>query len=209
MDRRNLLAAGSNDRLDELAIRVLVPSIEELAERVGAIGPLVVDAAEIQRSQRVVRGTDNEQAGEPAGELLERITQGRSLERGQLFAGTASKIAAARAQLVDVRGRLRGRHQNHLFGSCGSDLLEQARQAAWTIADAMCLPAPWPFGRERQEVRIDGQGQRQRPVHGIEYVLACGTSQIECFEMAASGVELIDTSPPAEGRLGLTRAARE
>ena len=55
LDRRDLLAAGADDRLDELPVRVLVAAIEQLAERVRPVRPLVVDAAEIERAERIVR----------------------------------------------------------------------------------------------------------------------------------------------------------
>src|SRR3954465_12259956 len=57
------LRTGTNHGLDELPIRVLIAAVEELGDRLNAIGTLVVDAGEVQRAQRIVRRTDDEQTG--------------------------------------------------------------------------------------------------------------------------------------------------
>ena len=94
------LASGSDDRLDELPIGVFVPAIDELAERLAPVGSLVVDAREIQRTERIVCRTNDEKAGEAAVELLEHVAETRRLERGEMLAGAAAKVRATGAQLV-------------------------------------------------------------------------------------------------------------
>ena len=102
MDCRDPLAARADDRLDELAVGILVAAVEQLAQRVRAIGPFVVDAGEIERPQRIVRRTNDEQASEAASELFQAVAQRCDFESGQLLARMASEISPARAQLVSI-----------------------------------------------------------------------------------------------------------
>ena len=50
------LAARANDRLDELAIGIFIPSIDEFGERLRSIRPFVVDAGKIKRADFSVDG---------------------------------------------------------------------------------------------------------------------------------------------------------
>ena len=86
------LAAGADDRLDELAVGILVAAIDELAERLSPVGSFIVHPSEIQRPERIVRGADDEETGEATLELFEHIAQARRLEGRELFAGTAAEF---------------------------------------------------------------------------------------------------------------------
>ena len=55
------IAARRDDRLDELAVGILVAAVDELGERVDAIGAFVVDAVEIERPERIVGGPHDEE----------------------------------------------------------------------------------------------------------------------------------------------------
>src|SRR6476619_446681 len=59
--------AGGHDRLDELAIRILIALLYQFAHRAPAIGRLVVRRTEVERADGVVIGPDDEDAGEPGG----------------------------------------------------------------------------------------------------------------------------------------------
>ena len=85
MDRFGLLGAGADDRLDELAVGVLVASVHELAHGLDPVGSLVVDAAEIERGQRMVGRPDQEETGKSLANLLQRVTK-----RGRLEAASCS-----------------------------------------------------------------------------------------------------------------------
>ena len=97
MDCFDPFAAGSDDRLDELAVRVPVPAVRQLRQEKGPVRPFVVHTAEIERTQRIVSRTDDEEAGEPPVELLEDVAQARRLEGSELLAGPSPEIAAAPA----------------------------------------------------------------------------------------------------------------
>jgi hypothetical protein len=109
LDPLDAVAARGNHRIDELAVGVFIATIDELREEVRAVGSLVVDAVEIERPERIVRGTDQEQSREPAGRTLDRVAQRRSLERGQLLAGAAAEIGPPGSELVRPRRRRRRR----------------------------------------------------------------------------------------------------
>src|SRR4029453_16720309 len=79
--RLDAVAAGPDNRLDELTIRVLVSTIDQLGEGVLAIGGLVVDAGEVEGSQRIVRRPDDEQSGEAAAEVFEDVAKAGGFER--------------------------------------------------------------------------------------------------------------------------------
>src|SRR5699024_10754919 len=98
------LATGADDRLDELPVGVFVAAIEQLGQGLHAVRSLVADAGEIERAERVVRRTDDEEPGDPAVEVLERISQHGSLEGAEMFAGTAAQVGAAGAQFVRAPG---------------------------------------------------------------------------------------------------------
>src|SRR3954469_23713246 len=74
------LAAGADDRFDELTVSVLIPAIDQIGQHLCAIRALVVGATEIQRSERVVRRTNHEQPSKTAIELFECITKCGRLE---------------------------------------------------------------------------------------------------------------------------------
>ena len=100
MDCLEEIAARRDDRLDELPVGVLVAAIDELREPVDAIGSLVVDALEIEWTERIVRRPDDEEAGEPAAPVLERVAHPGGFERGQRVGRVPAEIAALGAELV-------------------------------------------------------------------------------------------------------------
>ena len=91
MDCFDALAAGADHRLDELAVGVAVAAIGELRQRQRAIGSFVVDAAEVERTDRIVPRADDEEPGEAAIELLQYVAKAGSLEAAKLLAGAAPR----------------------------------------------------------------------------------------------------------------------
>ena len=89
LDCFDALAAGADHRLDELAVGISVAAIDELRQRQRAIGSFVVDAGEIERTDRIVRRPDDEEPGEAAVELLQDVAKAGSLEAAKLLAGAA------------------------------------------------------------------------------------------------------------------------
>src|SRR5258708_1997621 len=82
LDRFDSLAAGGDDRLDELVVGVLVAAVDELRDAVPAIGSFVVDSREIESAQAGVRRSGQRDAGEfPAG-ALPRVSQVGGFEGG-------------------------------------------------------------------------------------------------------------------------------
>src|SRR3954451_10699273 len=79
LDCFDALAAGRQDRVDELVIGVLVAAIDELGDAVMAVRALVVDAREVERAERIMGGTDQVQAGRPT-RPRQRIMQIGGLE---------------------------------------------------------------------------------------------------------------------------------
>src|SRR3954465_9036032 len=94
------LAAGADHGFDELAVRVLIPAIDEFGQRLDSIRPLVVSASEIQRAEGVVRGTNHEQTGKTTIELFECVTQRRRLDRREILASAAAKLLTTGGQFM-------------------------------------------------------------------------------------------------------------
>src|SRR5690349_22005907 len=115
------LAAGANDWLYKLAIGVLVTTIDELAERLDAIGAIVVGTREIERAERIVQRADDKQTGESTVELLEHVVQTCRFEGGQILAGTPPQLDPAGTQFVGAGLGRRGADQDHLLGAGGRD----------------------------------------------------------------------------------------
>ena len=92
LDRFGRLRTGTDDRFDELPVGIFVAPVHQLGHGLAAIGPLVVDTAEIQRREGVVGWTDEKDRREASSELLESITKGCGLERTKLLAGAAAKV---------------------------------------------------------------------------------------------------------------------
>src|SRR3954469_22141087 len=99
------LTAGADDRFDELTIRVLIPAIDQLGQRLGSIRSLVVGAREVEWTERVMCRTNHEQTSKAAIELFECITQRGRLERREILAGAAAKFLATGPQLVRLAFR--------------------------------------------------------------------------------------------------------
>src|SRR5688572_18254269 len=119
LDRFDAIAAGADDRLDELAVGILVAAIDELCDGMNAIRPFVEDAAEVERPQGIVDGTNHVEAGNAPREMLEGVAQTRGLERSELFTGTPLRVDASGAQLVRVRRRRRRGDEDNLFSARG------------------------------------------------------------------------------------------
>ena len=162
VDRFGLFGPGPDDRFDEQAVGVLVAAVQKLAHRLEAVGALVVNAGEIQRRQRIVAGTDEEEAGKPAGELIQGITKRGGLECRQLFAGATAHIGASGAQLVGTSRTRRGGDEDDLLCPGVCRLFEQAAQRIGTITQAVRFAAPRPLGAEPDQVRLGGDRDRQR-----------------------------------------------
>ena len=187
MDRFGLFGPGPDDRFDELAVGVLVAAVEKLAHRLEAVGALVVNAGEIQRGQRIVAGTDQEEAGKPAGVLIQRITKRGGLECRQLFAGTTAHIGAPGAQLVGTSRTWRGGDEDDLLCPGVCRLFEQAAQRIGTITKAVRFAAPGPLGAEPDQVRLGGDRDRQRCRERIDQMIASNAGEIECFQLPRAG----------------------
>jgi hypothetical protein len=123
---------------------VLVAAVDELRERVDTVGALVVDTVEVERSERIVGGSHDEQTGEPAVPVLEGIPHASGFEGGQRFGGVPAKVAPFGAELV--RTPLGGSAVESLLGAGGSSI---SGEAARPVAYAMRLAAPGPLGSER------------------------------------------------------------
>ena len=143
-------------------------------------------------------GPDDEQAGEPAAEVLERIAETGGLERRELLPGAAAEIGAAGAELVRAGRRRGGSDQNHLFGARNPDFLEQPGDSAGAIAEAMRFTAPGPFGGKRGQVRLGGDRQREGGRQRVERVVARHPAQIE--RLQGSPGALRRAGPPEKPR---------
>ncbi len=104
-----LVAAGAHDRIDELAIGVLVPAIDQLPHRLPAIRLRVVRAPGIERAHRVVGRANHEQLIEPRRGRANRVADGAPLPRrtGILQAGRADARGAWPAREGPRRQRRR------------------------------------------------------------------------------------------------------
>jgi hypothetical protein len=72
-DRLHAFSARPDDWVDELTVRIFIAVIYQLGHCIASIGSFVVNAAEIQRTQGIVFGPDDVQAGKPPAEVLEDI----------------------------------------------------------------------------------------------------------------------------------------
>src|SRR5207245_4313621 len=83
---RDPFTAGAHHRLDELVIRVLVAAVHQLEERLPAVGSIIVAAAEIKRSNRIVAWMDGEDAHDSGRRQAHGIADRRRLARMQVLA---------------------------------------------------------------------------------------------------------------------------
>ena len=96
LDRDDPLAAGGDDRLDELVVGVLVAAIDELAEAVVAIGPLVVDAGEIERRRRGCGpGRITKRPAKRPAARSSASRRSAASNDGELLRGAAAEVARA------------------------------------------------------------------------------------------------------------------
>ena len=121
-----------------------------------------------------MRGTNDEQAGEAAVELLQHVAQARRFERAEVFAGAAAQISsrpalsscALRLAATDALTRI----------TCSAPAAATSRSsrpsAARSIAEAVRFAAPRSFWRERRQVRSGRDRQRQRGGERVERVVA-------------------------------------
>ena len=82
------------------------------------------------------------------------------------------------------------RDEDDLLGAGGGDLFEQPRQSTGSIAHAVRLAAPGPFGREGHEVRLGGERHRERGGQRIDGVVAP-----DPVKSKASAVRAADSPP--------------
>ena len=117
-------------------------------------------------------GRTTKSPDESAVPVFERVAHAGGLERGQRLGGVPAEVSALGAELVRTALRRERGDEDDLLGPGGRDFLEQPSQTSGPIADAVRLAAPRPFGRERHEVRLGGERDRQRRRQRIERVVA-------------------------------------
>jgi len=176
------LSASADDRLDELAVGVLVAAIDELAERLPPIGSFIVNAGKIQRPERIVCGADDEETGESALELFEHIAQARSFKGGEVLACTAAEFHPAGTQLVGTDFRRRCADENDLFCSGSRNLAEQSAESRRSVAQPVRLPSPRPLRGKRGQVRLTGDRHCQRRRERIKCVISRDSGKVESLE---------------------------
>ncbi len=199
------IAARRDDRFDELPVGILVSAVRELRKRVHPVGTFVVDAREVERAKRIVRRPDHEQPRESPGPLFERIPDTCGFESGERVGGVAAKIPPLGAQFVRTSLRRERRHENDLLGASSRHLLEQPRQAAWPVADAMRLSPPRAFRRECHEVRLGRQRDRHTGGKRIDGVIARDAGKVEGFGRSRRRFTAWTREEPRPMRLGKQR----
>ena len=138
----NAIARGAKERLDELAVGILVAAFHELLEGLDAIRLLVIRPGQVEWPDRVMRWANHVQTLKSMMQVTDRIRQRRGFGRGHLLADAAEAVESWRPQFVRARC-LRGRgNDHHLFGTCGSRLFEQSPDAGRTIRQAMRFAPP-------------------------------------------------------------------
>ena len=134
-----------------------------------------------------MRRTDQEQAREASGGALQRVAQIGGFEREQLLGGAAAQIRAARSS---VRAAVPAAAPTDKTMTCSAPAMrhffEDAIERAGTIAHAVGLAAPRPFGRKPEEVRIGGDRHAQVRGERVHHVLAADAGEIEGFGRAAA-----------------------
>ena len=96
LDRFGRLRTGADDRFDELPVGVFVAAVDQLGHRLPAVGPLVVDAAEIERRERVVGGRTRKMDAKRPVNCSRASRSDGGLEGAELLAGAAAKVAIGR-----------------------------------------------------------------------------------------------------------------
>src|SRR4051812_39755623 len=71
-----MLAAGADDRLDELAVRVFVAALHQLAQRLPPVRGLIIRGVEVERTKRIVSRTHDVDGVEAAARRLDGVAQG-------------------------------------------------------------------------------------------------------------------------------------
>src|SRR4029453_17814932 len=136
---------GPDDRLDELAVRVLVPAVDEFGETVAPVRPVVVAAAEIERSDRIVCGPDRENANAARG--VGGVADDGGFGGLQIIAEPAATVETRRRQRVwTLRLRRRG-HDDQLLGAQVDQLVDQPDWRGRPGPERVRFPSPVPSGR--------------------------------------------------------------
>src|SRR3982751_5290265 len=86
------LAAGTDDRLDELVIRVLVPTTHQLVQILESIGAIIEAAGEIEGTDRVVGWPDHEDARVVRPSPSQHVADRSSLGRADILANPAPPV---------------------------------------------------------------------------------------------------------------------
>ena len=195
--RLHALAARADHRLDELVVGVLVAAIISSASGCRAVRPLVVAAGEVERADRVVRGPDDEEAGDPAARTA-RARRARPPPR--TTAATRRRGRGRRAAAAPARAGRATRAPPTPGSTCSTPARPAPRAAASRLAGPVAQPvglaAPVAFGRERERVRLGRERHASaRRATRVEQVIARHARQIEHL------------GPPRLGRLGSSAPA--
>ena len=169
-------------RLDELAVRVFVSAIHQLPERVHAVGPLVVDAREIERTER-----DCATAGSTKSPA-KRPVDCSSTSRTSALSNAASCSPArprrsARPELSSCGPAPVARRRGSRI-TCSApaarDLLEQRATSAPGRSHRRCVsPRQGPSAGNVHQVRLGRDRHRQGGRQRVHRVIARDAGQVE------------------------------
>ena len=105
VDRVGELGARPDYRFDELTVGIFVAAVDQFAERLHPVGALIVHALEVERAKRMMVGPDDEEGGEPSGELFLDVAERCRFERRQVLPGTPSQVGPPGTELVGFGSR--------------------------------------------------------------------------------------------------------
>ena len=115
LDRFDAVSGRCDDRLDELAVGILVSAIDELRDRVDTVRSLVIDAGKVERTDRIVHRPNHEEPGESSGGVFDDVAEGGGLEGSERLRGAAANVSAPGAQFVRTAREWRCRHDDDLL----------------------------------------------------------------------------------------------
>ena len=151
---------------------VLISARHQLLQRLTPIRPVVVPAGKVERSNRVVRGPNREEAHRSAagpafafngaGRLAHRVADRGGFSRFEVLAQPAAAVQAGRRQRMRPAGIGSGGHEQDLLGAQLDQLFEQPREDPRSIAQPVNLAPPVGIRRKTQRARLAGNRHGER-----------------------------------------------
>ena len=174
-----MLAAGTDDWLDELAVGVLIRALHQLLQALAPVRRFIIRAGDVERTDGIVSRTHHVDGVEAQARHLQRVAHRRRFS-GQLeLAKPAPDVDTRRAQLVRRRRGRHGADDDRLCRARRRHFLEQTIDSAGPVADAVGFAAPETVRGEGHEFGLADERRRHGSGDDVEGVIAADASKVE------------------------------